>query len=151
MRTDSNRRLTHYFIVLIIILVSATADSFIHPLQRVTKLGGFTMMNTPLTKPTRRASSQTSFYSPQTNIDGPKLKDGICVKGGGIDGSNEQKMKKSSLLNKLTNVVSLPTLLISTLVLHKCGTDVLSHYTRTNGVPYSATTVAVLGEFIKVM
>jgi len=36
------------------------------------------------------------------------------------------------------------------LVAHKCVTDGLSRFTRMSGVPYSATTAAVLGEFVKV-
>lgn len=34
--------------------------------------------------------------------------------------------------------------------MHKCVTDGLSRYTRTTGVAYSATTVAILGELVKV-
>lgn len=44
----------------------------------------------------------------------------------------------------------LPQLLLGLLVVHKCGTDSLSRFTRSTGVPYSATTVAILGELIKV-
>lgn len=46
--------------------------------------------------------------------------------------------------------IPLPAFFLVALVLHKCFTDLISQFTRTTGTPYSATTVAILGEVIKV-
>ena len=46
--------------------------------------------------------------------------------------------------------VPLPAILLALLVVHKCATDLLSQYTRTTGVAYSATTASILGEAVKV-
>ena len=55
----------------------------------------------------------------------------------------------SSAPRRMVMGLPLPTLLLGLLVAHKCVTDTLSQYTRTTGTPYSATTVAILGELIK--
>jgi len=60
------------------------------------------------------------------------------------------RLRGGALRTFFRGAVSLPTFLLSLLVVHKCVTDTLSQYTRTTGVPYSANTVAILGEVIKV-
>ena len=66
----------------------------------------------------------------------------LARRGGGSDASAAPSQRWMGL--------PLPTLLLSLLVVHKCGTDSLSRFTRNTGVPYSATTVAILGEIVKV-
>eukprot|EP00613_Pedinella_sp_CCMP2098_P075481 CAMPEP_0171952992 /NCGR_PEP_ID=MMETSP0993-20121228/93739_1 /TAXON_ID=483369 /ORGANISM="non described non described, Strain CCMP2098" /LENGTH=278 /DNA_ID=CAMNT_0012598571 /DNA_START=128 /DNA_END=961 /DNA_ORIENTATION=- len=78
-----------------------------------------------------------------TSSAGEQLGNPSPVRGGSVD-----KEKRSRFFFGVA--VSLPTLLLGLLVVHKCVTDTLSQYTRTSGIPYSANTVAILGEIVKV-
>jgi len=51
---------------------------------------------------------------------------------------------------KLWAFLPLSNVLVALIVTHKCACDALSRFTRVTGVPYSASTAAVLGEIVKI-
>lgn len=98
------------------------------------------------------------FYTEQARMQKRDLL--IChvirIHGGRTSGGNLTSSRSSSSLPTQPTTglkwmgMPLPQVLLCLLVIHKCGTDCLSRYTRSSGVPYSATTVAILGEVVKV-